>query len=610
MRRIVSPLLAVSALLISSNINAQEVIVDNTDPEFQILSGAWGPSANAGFFGTNSLIIFAGGGAEGRVRWTPTLPQSGIYQVDAWWIASGNRAQDATYEIVGATGTNPVAVDQTQNGSAWNTLGEFGFDGSGGEYVDLTDTITVGDFVSADAVRFTYIEPFTPSPCPVTESSIVSITGGGCGGCGGNLLPGTLEPIPDSDIVYGIHSDLPEKFQSEGVLYATVPTLPEDQSGSPLPLSVRQQVNNGFTTIDGGFEVFQFHISQPGDGSAPRRIVTWVENNGTEPVSLNPRQVIQTTGIIGTVHEMESTLGSRVLGEDWDTPVTPFQLAPGSGAAVAYSNGFAGFGAGIDANINCFGVVRCDVDKVNVSDPDPDLDVYVVAIPFTQEADINSTTPSYLGFSALEDEDVVDLTTMPTGCQLSRATGVFPNFRFKSDDDIMLDSSRLPLSGYQFQMAASQVQAVSCPSVAQTEDVILHPGYAPGDTVGNYMIEYRVDLHLGNSDPANTRFVDITFGKSSADVGLVYQTLVGSSLPTDSTLASQTVETEWAGPNQDNLTNTLFPDGPIEIIPCETKVVSLRFMVLGNASLPFQLNVEPAGSEPFLSQVDDAFVID
>ncbi len=578
----------------------QEVTVDNADPEFSILSGSWGPSANAGFYGTNSLIIFAGGAQEGRVRWSPQLPKAGIYQVDAWWVAAGNRAQDAVYEIVGNTGNTPITVNQTTGGAQWNDLGEFAFQGDGSDYVDLTDNITTGDYVSADAVRFTFVRDLPEALCPVSPTEIFTASGGGCGGCGGNILPGSIDPLPPHGMKWSIHSDLPEKFLTEGVLYATIPELPEDNSGNPLPQSVRQQVNNGFTSIDDDFEVFLFHISQPGDGSAPRRIVTWVENNGSEPVEITPRQVIVTKGVIENVHEMESTLGRRVFEEDWDTPISSFILQPESGAAVAYSNGFSGFGAGIDANINCFGLIRTEVQKNNPNDPEPSLDVYAVAIPFTSENLINSTTPSYLSFSALEDEGSIDLTIPPAGCQLSRATGTFQSFRWKSDENILLNAASLPISGYQFQMATSQVQAVACSELAQTQDLILHPGYAPNDTVGNYMIEYRVDLRIANPDASNVRLIDLTFGKSGADIGLVYQVMEGSEMPDDATLSSQSVSTLWAGPNQSSLTKSLLQNGLIRINPCEEKIVSLRFMVLGNSSLPFQLNVLPAGTEPLI----------
>jgi threonine synthase len=34
-------------------------------------------------------------------------------------------------------------------------------------------------------------------------------------------------------------------------------------------------------SIDGNFDVFVFHISSPGDGSQPRRVVTYVRNDGS-----------------------------------------------------------------------------------------------------------------------------------------------------------------------------------------------------------------------------------------------------------------------------------------------------------------------------------------
>lgn len=586
----------IAAPLALTGQTAEDVIVDNSDPGFSIQSGSWGPSSNAGFYGTNSLINFIDSGTD-RVRWTPELPQPGEYRVDAWWVAAGNRAQDAKYEVSHADATVVVERDQTGNGSQWVELGVFPFLADGSEFVELTDNASIGEFISADAVRFSYLGEIEESRCPVVASDRSALTGGGCGGCGGVLLPGSLEESPFTK--WTIHSDLPEKFSSEGVLYTTRPVIPPDNVGEPLPLSVREQTNTGFTAIDDDFEVFIFHISQPGDGSAPRRIVIHVQNTGPEPVTIDAEQAIVTEGVIGNIHEMESNLGRAVLAEDWERRIGTVTIPPGEGRVVAYSNNFAGFGADIDANINCFGIIRGDVEKVQEGDPDPSLEVSVVAIPRTAPSNLDSVTEQYLNVSAQEDEDVVDMTREPTGCQLSRATGVFPSFRWRNDP-FTVDVARLSVNQPPFQMVNSKTQAIACPESAQTEDLVLRPGYAPLDTVGNYMVEYRVDFHIANSSEDEPRAMDLTFGKTGADIGLAWQVAIAQQPVSDEELNARPVLTGWAGPFQNTMTRSLLEE-PITLPPCGSATVSVRFMVLGNSSLPFQLYTLPAEAEELAS---------
>ncbi|MCA9266086.1 MAG: hypothetical protein KDA60_19635, partial [Planctomycetales bacterium] len=82
-----------------------EVIVDNQDPEFSILSGTWNESITVDEFQGSSLYSQDDGAT---VRFTPDLPGDGHYQVFAWWSGQldGNkrvmRDSQARYRIVAA----------------------------------------------------------------------------------------------------------------------------------------------------------------------------------------------------------------------------------------------------------------------------------------------------------------------------------------------------------------------------------------------------------------------------------------------------------------------------------------------------------------------------
>jgi hypothetical protein len=130
-----------------------DVIVDNTDPACSVV-GSWAASANAGYYGTNSLYSYGGTGAD-TVTWRPVLASAGVYEVFAWWVASGNRAPAAPYTIHHAGGATLVTLDQRTGGSAWNSMGQFTFDPTGDPRVVLSDAgVDATAVVSADAVRF------------------------------------------------------------------------------------------------------------------------------------------------------------------------------------------------------------------------------------------------------------------------------------------------------------------------------------------------------------------------------------------------------------------------------------------------------------------------
>lgn len=570
-----------------------EVIVDNADAGFSTAGSGWFASSNPGFYGANSLLNFMGTGSA-TARWTSPSQLTGEYDVYAWWVASSNRATDAVYTINSALGAQTSVVNQTANGSRWNLLGTYTFNGAAS--VSLSDAFTTGDYISADAVRFVPTGGTGTLPCldPVTPPSIASGSGS-CSICSGHILPGAIEPHPDTG--YYIHSDLPEAFGSTGVLYSTRPVL-ADSTATPLPLSVRTQVANNFTSIDDDFDIFMFHISQPGDGSQVRRMVVYVKNDGAGPVTINPKQLMITDGTIGTVHEMESNLGRRAMDEGWDTPISSVTIQPGEGNVIAYSKRFPGFPNGPDmsANVNCFARVRA-----NVNNPDPTsnptrLTVHIVAIDGVSNISQNRTrAEALLDLAAKNNETGIDLTRPPQGCELSRACGVVRTFQWRSDL-VTVDAAAVPASGYSFSMALPKVQTGACPTLRQTADMALRPGYAPQDTVGNYMIDYRVHFRVVNRDPSAPRAIDLQFTKGGADIGLGYKVAVSRDGVTDAELDAIPTRTDWAGPNQSAISKSMLADhgGSVTVPSCQERYVDMRFQILGNASLPFSLVLKPS----------------
>ena len=418
----------------------------------------------------------------------------------------------------------------------------------------------------------------------------------GCDLCLHYLLPGTWEPSADTR--YYILSDLPERFLDTGVLYATVPVLPADRSGNPV-LAMRTQVVTGdFTTINDDFDVLFWHTSSPGGGSQPRRIVVYVRNVGTGPVIVTPRQVVVSDG---TYTGMSATLGAAVLAGNWNTVVNPITLAPGSGDVVAYGKRIAASSNGSDTSTNaeCFGRVRVAVQNSDPNAHPTDLRVYVVAIdgaPVSQ----NKVRAEALLTTGATSGDPFDLNVPPSGCANRRATGVFPTFVWRSEPTT-LDAAALPGDGLRFRMALADLNSQSCPAGQQTVDMLLRPGYVRPDTVGNYMVEYRVALRLINTHPAVPRPVDVRFTQSGASIGLGWQVVVGDEVAPDAVVDARPVRTGWAGPGQSVLERSFLESdgGPVTIDPCTERFVTLRFLILGGSSLPFDIVVAPA----FVSEV-------
>lgn len=436
--------------------------------------------------------------------------------------------------------------------------------------------------------------------CVPQQTAFVDMTPNSpqCTQCKFTLLPGAAEPSPVTR--YSIHSDLPEVLLTNGVAYSTTPKLVPFKlhDGTPVKDEMLVQHNRGFETIDGDFEVFIFHIARPGDGSQPRRMVVYAKNTGEAPVNVEGRQIMITDGIIGTVHEMESNLGRRVLAEEWDRPVGEVTIAPGEGKVVAYSKIFSTLKNDADnsANINCFGQVRADVESAKEG-VKPSLDVYIISIPGTDAAKNDELAASLLTTGAQSGETYIDLNTEPTGCQLRRTCGVFESFVWRNKP-VVLDASKLAADGRRFQMAVPEIQSTDCPDAKQTVPLVLHQRTNRPDTVGNYMIEYRVQFHLVNSDPVSPKTFDFVFGKEDADIGLAWQVAMGDdAIPSDETVDRQPVRTGWAGPKQKEMMQRSFlteDGGTITLAPCEERYVAARFMILGNSSLPFQIGFRPA----------------
>lgn len=143
---------------------AAEVIVDNTDSGFKVVSGSWGTGTASGMYGSNYRYAKTSTRGTSLVQWQPVIPTTGDYQVFVWYPPAPNRPTDARFTVYYNGGSQAVAVNQTINGGRWVQLGTFNFaaGSSTNGRVTLTNLTSISNKrVAADAVRF--YKPELPS---------------------------------------------------------------------------------------------------------------------------------------------------------------------------------------------------------------------------------------------------------------------------------------------------------------------------------------------------------------------------------------------------------------------------------------------------------------
>ncbi|MDX1972406.1 MAG: DUF3370 family protein, partial [Candidatus Sumerlaeia bacterium] len=407
-----------------------------------------------------------------------------------------------------------------------------------------------------------------------------------CVKCQHYLLPG--QAVDRVEVPYAIHSDLPEIFESVGVLYATFPVLPpfDTHKDGPLAEEMRRQINQGYTAIDGSFEVFLYHLSVPGGGVEPRKLVVYVVNEDAEhAVELEPHVAVHAAGQMAAADGPEMRLARQVFAREFEV-ATPVRIEPGKGGVLTVTPAIAAVPEGMNAGF-LNGIVR----GIVTSESTPKLQIAVVAIPAATEPDaVLSTVESLLGQGAKSGETGMDLRIAPPPCHLRRVVGVYKNFEWHGA--ARLNVLELPENNLRFQMALPSVQAVGCEAGRQTRDMLLSPPYVRQETIGNYTIEYLVQLELVNPS-AEPVTIDLRYGKQDASVGLVWRTAVTDPATGDVT-KSTADQSGWAGAwTKDDLPDNTrsFLEAPLIIPANSERHVTLDFHIAGTSSLPFQLHV-------------------
>jgi len=121
----------------------EDVVVDNGTAH-----AGWSINTSKKDYGSNYL--YSEGGSGNPVRWAPSLG-AGDYEVYVWYVKNQKYSNNVPYRVSHNGRSDTVSVDQSAGGGEWLLLGTYTFDGSGYEYVEVSDDTGK---TSADAVRF------------------------------------------------------------------------------------------------------------------------------------------------------------------------------------------------------------------------------------------------------------------------------------------------------------------------------------------------------------------------------------------------------------------------------------------------------------------------
>ncbi|MFO1487050.1 MAG: FAD-dependent oxidoreductase [Verrucomicrobiota bacterium] len=151
------------------------IILDETDLGTSN-SGGWTSGANAG--GWNGDYLLDGIGVNKPVRWLrymPSLPTNGTYEVHAWWVESSNRATNTPFDIIHAGGTNRFLVNQRLASGGWFKLMTTNFNvGQGHGVIIRNDGTATNNYVVADGIRFLPVGNAVPPPPPPVIEVVAS----------------------------------------------------------------------------------------------------------------------------------------------------------------------------------------------------------------------------------------------------------------------------------------------------------------------------------------------------------------------------------------------------------------------------------------------------
>jgi RHS repeat-associated protein len=137
-----------------------ETVIDDAGPE-TTRSGNWEQVRKKGSW---LDYYHRSGDSNASFRWHPSDLTQARYAVYAWWPKSRKNNPGAQFRIRHGSTTSTAIVSQARDGKQWVKLGTYAFDGSGDEYIELSDQ---GGLTAADGIRL--VELVEPPPVITTR---------------------------------------------------------------------------------------------------------------------------------------------------------------------------------------------------------------------------------------------------------------------------------------------------------------------------------------------------------------------------------------------------------------------------------------------------------
>jgi O-glycosyl hydrolase len=158
------------------------VPIDNLDTGAVTYVGTWPTGTTvSGYFGTNYQYYNTTGGSGSATFYT-TVPLTGQYNVYARWTSSSGRADTVYFDVISASGTTTITINEQSGGGSWYLMGSYTFNAGATASLRIRtpSDVTPSHSVVADAVRFdlvqsapTVAKAASVSSNPVTSTSTV-----------------------------------------------------------------------------------------------------------------------------------------------------------------------------------------------------------------------------------------------------------------------------------------------------------------------------------------------------------------------------------------------------------------------------------------------------
>ena len=154
--------------------NGPNQVIDNTDVSGVSLSGSWTAlTTPAGFYGVNCLSDENASKGAKSINFSPSFTVGGNFPVYLRYSSDSTRATNVPVDIVCASGTSTVMINQQQQGGQWVFLGTFPFNTGSSGFVAIRTDFTNGTVV-ADSVGFDVPSMALPSVSLWTDNGLAS----------------------------------------------------------------------------------------------------------------------------------------------------------------------------------------------------------------------------------------------------------------------------------------------------------------------------------------------------------------------------------------------------------------------------------------------------